>query len=193
MTETEFKAEPVTQLCIITPVPEDDNFELAQKANVLSGQKWMVVKRAAEMLEKQKIPYVLMGTAALAAHGIMPQVVPDVDFLVAMRPDVPAELKAYSIPNSSDPEGNSGAWRFPMYLDADEVGRIKVDFVDSDDAISKGFLATKACNIDGVRVMSVSSALGIKRWRNREKDVEFIELVESGAANVVDAVDTEPF
>lgn len=181
--ETVFSVtEPKPHPSIIMAIQEDDVFQDAQKANKMPAEKWVIVKRAAALLEEHHIRYVLMGTAALAAHGIMPHEVPDIDFLVEKHPTGVLEDQA---PSDSNSDGESGSYLFPI-LDGDtkeETGEtIKVDFVPVDNPIENGFLVSKACAIDGVRCMTVENALGIKKWKGRKKDLEFVAALAADDA-----------
>jgi hypothetical protein len=151
----------------------------------LDPKLWAVVKRCAALLQEQKIPYVLMGTAALAAHGIKPKDVPDIDFLVGERPLVKdTDAADGSIAAEGGSKGGKGA-AYYFKLDGhheDPFTSIKVDFVPADNPIETGFLQMHGVELDGVRVMSVDTALGIKRWKGRPKDVEFLKLLEETQA-----------
>lgn len=166
-------------------------------ANLNDSKFWSVVKRCAALLTQQNIQYVLMGTAALAARGVKPKDVVDIDFLVKDRPTVGKSFAkadgsgkgcAYLVPFEEASDVTVDLFfpnPFDVATDADadfddtpSIPSVKVDFVSVDNPVENGFLLTTADEVDGVRVMTIESALGIKRWKGREKDIEFFRLLE---------------
>jgi hypothetical protein len=143
-------------------------------ANLNSAEVWSAVKRAAAVLIEQKIHYVLMGTAALAAHGIKPREVPDVDFMVERYPSpVPKDFEELLTANGSK---DRGTYLVPSGEFSTDV---KVDYVLAETSIEKGFLNEKSVKVDDdIVAMTVDTALGIKRWKGRQKDFEFLKLVK---------------
>jgi hypothetical protein len=127
---------------------------------------WNAIKKAAALLETQRIRYVLIGTAALAAQGIDVEV-PDADLLVEEAP-----LDLVSDDYVGEPSGDATS----VLVDG-----VKVDYIDAtdDDIAGAKYLDELAPMVEGVRVATVAVVMAIKKDASRPKDVAHAAALES--------------
>lgn len=114
---------------------------------------WDAIKQSATLLENLNVTYLLIGSAALAAHGVNIEA-PDADFLCLEKPGTMEQIK-----------GGSGGWHT-------DVGGWKIDHIFFDDGRLDSFFGRASQVIDGVRVATPGTVMDIKRFADRAKDRE---------------------
>lgn len=115
---------------------------------------WSAVKEASALLQEFGINHVLVGTAALAAHGY--DVTPgDVDFLCEMVPPIGASLSGYSRSKVMVFRG------------------VKANFIFADE-LRLPFMPG-ALDVDGVPVARPEAVVRLKKFADRPKDHEFFQ------------------
>lgn len=132
---------------------------------------WNAVKKATALLERERIRYALIGTAALAALGVEVEV-PDADLLVESDPEVlPSELFLVT--------GGSVEDRLSI-----EVDGVKVDYVLADDIGAEKYLDLDTVGVDGVHVATAAVVMSIKADAGRPKDVEHAKALAEQISGV---------
>lgn len=121
-------------------------------------------QQAAEFLRERGVVGVLVGTAALKMYGYAVEA-PDLDFLV----DGPIPLLALGVvENVADADGT---YAYPDVL----FDGMKAQFIATRDrGHGEFFHPERAVEINGVLVAAVKDVIGLKRWRGRDKDREFL-------------------
>ncbi len=110
------------------------------------------VRNAYKYAEKQGMMPVLVGTAALALLGYAVEP-PDFDFLT----NEPGREKDYGGPPGPRFDGC-----LAQYIRVGDPGPAEF------------YHPERANMVDGVRVAALQDIIGLKRWRNRDKDREFL-------------------
>lgn len=128
---------------------------------------WKAAVQAAALCEKQGIKCVLVGTAALAVHGVYELHGEDVDFMVDK---IPAHERLEVL--VADPEySGDDKWRDGAVADL-WLGN-KVNFIRNDDEGGEKFFTAVPGVVQGVPVADLKDVLGLKMWADRPKDKDF--------------------